>query len=182
MSIPAKDTHLVALNHHLRAVAIVFDFVNPVLARWRLLDRRSNCGWMNLRREFTRNIEPVALVKEKAIFKSEDVDGIGSGLSEQLYWHAVINVTVAPWCDHRKEDYDARSAMAFRRPACCDCRAVRFACDLKLAQWQPVATPQRRLALAKTSASQARIFQRSQARLAKNMGLRRLANASRVPS
>jgi hypothetical protein len=41
MSIPAKDTHLVALNHHLRAVAIVFDLVNPVLARWRLLDRRS---------------------------------------------------------------------------------------------------------------------------------------------
>jgi hypothetical protein len=39
MSIPAKDMHLAALNHHLRAVAIVFDFVNPVLARWRLIDR-----------------------------------------------------------------------------------------------------------------------------------------------
>ena len=156
--------------------------MNPVLASGGCSIAEASRGWMNLRREFTRNIEPVALVKEKAIFKSEDVDCIGSGLSEQLYWHAVINVTVAPWCDHRKEDYDARSAMAFRRPACGDCRAVRFACDLKLAQWQPVATPQRRLALAKTSASQARIFQRSQARLAKSMGLRRLASASRVPS
>ena len=41
MSIPAKDTHLAAINHHLRAVAIVFDFVNPVLAFWRLIDRGS---------------------------------------------------------------------------------------------------------------------------------------------
>jgi len=41
MSIPAKDTHLAALNHYLRAVAIVFDFVNPVLARWWLIDRGS---------------------------------------------------------------------------------------------------------------------------------------------
>ena len=39
MSISAKDTHLAALNHHLRAVAIVFDFVNPVLPLWRLIDR-----------------------------------------------------------------------------------------------------------------------------------------------
>jgi hypothetical protein len=41
MSIPAKDTHLAALDHHLRAVAIVFDFVNPVLAFGRLIDRGS---------------------------------------------------------------------------------------------------------------------------------------------
>jgi hypothetical protein len=33
MSIPAKDTHLAALNHYLRAVTIVFDFMNPVLDR-----------------------------------------------------------------------------------------------------------------------------------------------------
>jgi hypothetical protein len=39
ISIPAKDTHLAAINHHLGAVAIVFDFVNPVLALWRLI------GW-----------------------------------------------------------------------------------------------------------------------------------------
>jgi hypothetical protein len=39
MSIPAKDTHLAALNHHLGSVAIVFDFVNPVLALWWLFDR-----------------------------------------------------------------------------------------------------------------------------------------------
>jgi hypothetical protein len=30
---------LAALNHYLRAVAIVFDFMNPVLALWRLIDR-----------------------------------------------------------------------------------------------------------------------------------------------
>jgi hypothetical protein len=41
MSIPAKDTHLAALDHYLSAVAIVFDFVNPVLALWRLFDRGS---------------------------------------------------------------------------------------------------------------------------------------------
>jgi hypothetical protein len=41
MSIPAKDTHLAAINYHLRAVAIVFDFVNPVLAFGRLIDRGS---------------------------------------------------------------------------------------------------------------------------------------------
>jgi hypothetical protein len=46
MSIPAKDTHLAALNHHLRAVAIVFDFVNPVLALWRLIGRRSKL-WLD---------------------------------------------------------------------------------------------------------------------------------------
>ena len=46
MSIPAKDTHLAALNHHLRAVAIVFDFVNPVLPLWRLIDRGSKL-WLN---------------------------------------------------------------------------------------------------------------------------------------
>jgi hypothetical protein len=39
VSIAREDTHLAALNHHLRAVAIVFDFMNPVLARWRLIDR-----------------------------------------------------------------------------------------------------------------------------------------------
>ena len=46
MSVPAKDTHLAALNHHLRAVAIVFDFMNPVLALWRLIDRRSKL-WLD---------------------------------------------------------------------------------------------------------------------------------------
>ena len=32
---------LAALNHYLRAVAIVFDFMNPVLPFWRLIDRGS---------------------------------------------------------------------------------------------------------------------------------------------
>ena len=44
MSIPAKDTHLAAINDHLRAVVIVFDFVNSVLPLWRLIDRRSKLG------------------------------------------------------------------------------------------------------------------------------------------
>jgi hypothetical protein len=38
MSIPAKDTRLATINYHLRAVAIVFDFVNPVLPLWQLID------------------------------------------------------------------------------------------------------------------------------------------------
>ena len=38
MSIPTKDTHLAALNHYLGAIAIVLDFVNPVLPLWRLID------------------------------------------------------------------------------------------------------------------------------------------------
>ena len=46
MSVPAKDTHLAALNHHLSAVAIVFDFVNPMLALWRLIDRGSKL-WLD---------------------------------------------------------------------------------------------------------------------------------------
>ena len=41
MSVATKDTHLAALNHYLRAVAIVLDFVNPVLPLWRLIDRGS---------------------------------------------------------------------------------------------------------------------------------------------
>ena len=36
-----RDTHLPSLNHHLRTVAVVFNFVNPVLALWRLIDRGS---------------------------------------------------------------------------------------------------------------------------------------------
>jgi hypothetical protein len=46
MSIPAKDTHLAAINHHLRAVAIVLDFLNPVLALWKLIDRGSKL-WLD---------------------------------------------------------------------------------------------------------------------------------------
>ena len=46
MSIPAKNMHLAALNHHLRAVPIVFDFVNPVLPLWRLIDRGSKL-WLD---------------------------------------------------------------------------------------------------------------------------------------
>ena len=46
MSIAAKDTHLAALDHYLRAIAIVFDFVNPVLPFWRLIDRGSKL-WLD---------------------------------------------------------------------------------------------------------------------------------------
>jgi len=41
ISIASEDTGFSSLNQHLGAIAIVFDFVNPVLALWRLLDRRS---------------------------------------------------------------------------------------------------------------------------------------------
>jgi hypothetical protein len=44
--VAGEDTRLPSLNHHLRAVAIVFDFVNPVLALWRLIDRRSKL-WLD---------------------------------------------------------------------------------------------------------------------------------------
>jgi hypothetical protein len=56
MSIPAKDTRLAALNHHLRAVAIVFDFMNPVLALRRLIDRGSKMRLDKLSRLVTRNM------------------------------------------------------------------------------------------------------------------------------
>src|SRR5262245_37831790 len=46
MSIAAEHTRLAALNHHLRAVAIVLDFVNPVLPLWRLFDWRSKL-WLD---------------------------------------------------------------------------------------------------------------------------------------
>jgi hypothetical protein len=46
MSIPAKDAHLAAIKQHLRAVAIVFDFVNPMLAFGRLFDRGSKL-WLD---------------------------------------------------------------------------------------------------------------------------------------
>ena len=59
MFIPSKDTHLAALNHHLRAVAIVFDFVNPVLALWRLIDRGSKLG--------LEESEPSAYAKHKRL-------------------------------------------------------------------------------------------------------------------
>ena len=41
VSIAGEDACLPSLNHHLRTVAIVFDFVNPVLAFGRLIDRSS---------------------------------------------------------------------------------------------------------------------------------------------
>jgi hypothetical protein len=37
---------LAALNHCLRTIAIVFDFVNPVLPFWRLIDRGSKL-WLD---------------------------------------------------------------------------------------------------------------------------------------
>ena len=38
-SIKGEDPRLPALNQHLAAVAIVFDFMNPVLPLWRLFDQ-----------------------------------------------------------------------------------------------------------------------------------------------
>jgi len=39
-----KDTRSSSLKHHLGAIAIVFDFMNPVLPLWRLIDRGSKLG------------------------------------------------------------------------------------------------------------------------------------------
>ena len=44
--VAGEDTRLPSLNHHLRAVAIVFDFVNPVLAFGWLIDRGSKL-WLD---------------------------------------------------------------------------------------------------------------------------------------
>ena len=40
ISVAGEDTGFPSLNQHLGAIAIVFDFVNPVLALWRLIDQR----------------------------------------------------------------------------------------------------------------------------------------------
>ena len=50
MSIPAKDTHLPALNHHLRAVAIVFDFRESSACPLAADRPEASCGSMNLSR------------------------------------------------------------------------------------------------------------------------------------
>ena len=46
ISIAREDTRLSSLKQHLAAIAIVFDFVNPVLALWRLIDRGSKL-WLD---------------------------------------------------------------------------------------------------------------------------------------
>src|SRR4029077_3328594 len=43
-SIKGEDPRLPALNQHLAAIAIVFDFVNPMLALRRLIDRGGELG------------------------------------------------------------------------------------------------------------------------------------------
>ena len=43
-SIPGEDTGFSSLNQHLGAIAIVFDFVNPVLALWWLIDQGGKLG------------------------------------------------------------------------------------------------------------------------------------------
>src|SRR5215475_1994192 len=46
IAIATEHTRSIALNHHLRAVAIMLDFVNPVLPIWRLIDWRSKL-WLD---------------------------------------------------------------------------------------------------------------------------------------
>jgi hypothetical protein len=46
VSIAREDTPLPSLKQHLAAIAIVFDFVNPVLPLWRLIDRGSKL-WLD---------------------------------------------------------------------------------------------------------------------------------------
>ena len=44
MSVAGEYTRMPALKQDLAAIPIVFDFVNPVLALWRLIDRGSKLG------------------------------------------------------------------------------------------------------------------------------------------
>jgi hypothetical protein len=46
ISIAGEDTGFSSLDQHLGAIAIVFDFVNPVLALWRLIDKGSKL-WLD---------------------------------------------------------------------------------------------------------------------------------------
>ena len=46
VSVAGEDTRLPALKQHLGAIAVVFDFVNSVLALWRLIDRGSKL-WLD---------------------------------------------------------------------------------------------------------------------------------------
>jgi hypothetical protein len=50
------DASLPSLKLHLAAIAVVFDFVNPVLALWRLIDRERK--EIKPRREDTRDMPP----------------------------------------------------------------------------------------------------------------------------
>jgi hypothetical protein len=44
VSVAGEYARLPSLKQHLAAIAVVFDFVNPVLALWRLIDRGSKLG------------------------------------------------------------------------------------------------------------------------------------------
>jgi hypothetical protein len=44
VSVASEYARLPSLKQHLAAIAIVFDFVNPVLALWRMIDRGSKLG------------------------------------------------------------------------------------------------------------------------------------------
>ena len=66
VSIAGYRHDLAALNHYLRAVAIVFDFMNPVLPFWRLSTGEASCGSMNLSRVVTRSIGALARLKEES--------------------------------------------------------------------------------------------------------------------
>ena len=56
MSVAGEDTRLPSLKQHLAAIAIVFDFVNPVLALWRLIDRGSKLRLDEPETVVTRNM------------------------------------------------------------------------------------------------------------------------------
>ena len=55
MSITGEHAHPPALKHHLAAIAVVFEFVNPVLALWRLIDRGSKLGFYELEPRYKRH-------------------------------------------------------------------------------------------------------------------------------
>src|SRR5262245_59035149 len=51
VSVATEYAGLPSLNQNLGAIAVIFDFVNPVLAFGRLIDRRSKLGLNELERD-----------------------------------------------------------------------------------------------------------------------------------
>ena len=84
ISIAGEDTGLSSLNQHLAAIAIVFDFVNPVLALWWLIDQGSKLG--------LDEPEPCRYAKHEA-----------------LYWLDVLQEEAPERCDARaSSNYERR--------------------------------------------------------------------------
>src|SRR5262245_14851557 len=98
MSVAAEHTRLTTLNHHLGAVAIVCDFMNPVLALWRLIDRGKlrldkSEGWGYAHFGLTE-VAPEMDAEALPLFPKRDDDGHGHHhQSLTTTWCPLINAT-----------------------------------------------------------------------------------------